>query len=83
MENTGSSVVRYGELFFVATPEQGKITGGMKIEVINSSDNHSAVDLEKPSVTKPSASSPGDDHSEVRYDRSLGGKIICGTTYLV
>lgn len=83
MENSCSCLIRYGELFFVATPEQAKAVGGMEIEVINTSDDHSVVDMKEPFITKPSASSPGNDQPKVRYDKSLGGELKRGTTYLV
>lgn len=83
MINRCRNIFEDGELFFIATPEQCKVARYVIIEIYDSSDYHTVVDLKKPPVTEPATSSTSNDHSKVRYDKSLGGELERSARYLV
>jgi len=76
MINGSSKItVRVRESLRKLLPIRGKITRRMIIEVINIPDDHTIIYVYKPLAKKPSSAGPGDNHSEMGYDKSLGGEL--------
>jgi hypothetical protein len=59
----------------VPLPHGGKIARRMVIEVIDPSDDQAVIDADEPSPEKSSRSSSGNNHLEMRQDKSLGGEL--------
>jgi hypothetical protein len=68
--------IHIGDLLFVPAPNGAKITRRMVIQVIDPSHDHAAIDTNKPTVEKATNPGSGNNHSKVRYDKSLGGEVI-------
>jgi len=72
IDSCGWGVTSDGSRF---SPNSGKITGRMFIEVINASREHSSIKVNEPLIEKSTDAGSSDDHVEVRHYKRLGGEI--------